>query len=154
MPPEVAEEVLPLPRILEALAAVRRRVRGILIDWDLSPDVADDALVVASEMITNAVTHALSPATLRLSRVKGDGRCTLRIEVTDAGPAAQSRRGGRDTLPEEHGRGIAIVAALSSRCGARIHPGGVTRWADLRVAPPKPSTTSSPASPHRPAKRK
>ncbi|MFK4147305.1 ATP-binding protein [Streptomyces sp. NPDC004065] len=133
MPTEVAEEVFPLPRILEALAAVRRRVRGVLIDWDLSPDVADDALLVVSEMITNAVTHALSPALLRLSRVKGDGCRILRIEVTDAGPAAQSRQGGRDTLPEEHGRGSAIVAALSFRCGARIHPGGVTRWADLRV---------------------
>ncbi|TQK51970.1 anti-sigma regulatory factor (Ser/Thr protein kinase) [Streptomyces sp. SLBN-118] len=134
MRPEAAEEVLPLPRILEALAAVRRRVRAVLTDWDLAPEVADDALLVVSEMITNAVMHALPPATLRLSRVTGHGGCTLRVEVTDAGPAAQRRRGVRDTLPEEHGRGIAIVAALSFRCGARVHPGGVTRWADLRVA--------------------
>ncbi|MGP3925339.1 hypothetical protein [Streptomyces sp. 8N616] len=36
--------------------------------------------------------------------------------------------------PDEHGRGIAIVTALSARCGVRIHPGGITRWADLPAA--------------------
>ncbi|WP_432118542.1 ATP-binding protein [Streptomyces sp. bgisy032] len=134
MRPEVAEVVLPLPCILEALAAVRRRVRVVLADWDLAPGVADDALLVTSEMITNAVAHALPPATLRLSRVTCHGRCALRVEVTDAGPAARSRREAPGVLPEEHGRGIAIIAALSSRCGTRVHPGGVTRWADLRAA--------------------
>lgn len=140
----VVDVVLPLPRILEALAAVRHRVRAVLAGWDLPPDLADDALLVVSEMTTNAITHALPPATLRLSRVPGPGQCTLRVQVTDAGPVARSREEGPrgegsreetgDAPCEEHGRGIAIVAALSVRCGICVRPGEVTRWADLRGA--------------------
>ncbi|MET7796691.1 ATP-binding protein, partial [Streptomyces decoyicus] len=88
---EVAVHVCPLPHIPEAVSVVRRRVRTVLADWNLAPDLAEDALLVISELITNAVVHALPPAALRLARV-GAGRNALRVEVTDAGPAASAGR--------------------------------------------------------------
>lgn len=131
---EVAEHVFPLSHIPEAVSAVRRRVRTVLADWNLAPEVAEDALLVISEMITNAVVHALPPAALRLSRIGADGHCALRVEVTDAGPAPTGGlpAGGCDT--DEHGRGLGIVSAVSAQCGTQVHAGGVTRWAELIAA--------------------
>jgi anti-sigma regulatory factor (Ser/Thr protein kinase) len=88
---------------------------------------------VISELISNAISHALPPAVLRLSVPEIDGRRVLRIEVTDGGPQPRSGRQPAGPCPEEHGRGISIVIALSVRCGTRSHPDGITRWADLRL---------------------
>ncbi|MBB5931085.1 two-component sensor histidine kinase [Streptomyces echinatus] len=102
----------------------------LLADWSVCPEIVEDALLVVSELVTNAIVHARPPAELRLSWVRGDGCRSLRIEVSDAGAAPA----GRSLLgidPDEHGRGEAIVHALATRHGIRIHPGGVTRWAEL-----------------------
>ncbi|MFI2184994.1 ATP-binding protein [Streptomyces sioyaensis] len=128
---EAAEHVCPLPHIPEAVSVVRRRMRTVLADWNLAPDLAEDALLVISELITNAVVHALPPAALRLSRAGGDGRPTLRVEVTDAGPAADGRPVVEPCEADEHGRGIGIVTALAAECGTQVHAGGTTRWAEL-----------------------
>jgi anti-sigma regulatory factor (Ser/Thr protein kinase) len=134
MPQGTDEDVCPLPRIHGAVSVVRRRARAVLADWNLSPDIAEDALLVISELVTNAIVHALAPAELRLSWTLLDGLSALRIEVTDAGTADQARQSDVGLDPDEHGRGLTIVAALSARCGTRVHSGGVTRWADLFAA--------------------
>ncbi|KOV92932.1 MULTISPECIES: ATP-binding protein [unclassified Streptomyces] len=123
------EHVCPVPPVAGAVSSVRRRAAALLADWNVSCEIVEDALLVVSELATNAVIHARPPAELRLSW--GSGRRTLRIEVTDAGPARPGSRalGGFD--PDEHGRGEAIVRALATHYGIRIHPGGVTRWAEL-----------------------
>ncbi|MFF3325033.1 ATP-binding protein [Streptomyces sp. NPDC002889] len=125
---EAVDHVCPVPHSPAAVPAVRGRVRMVLAEWGFPPDVTMDALVVVSELLTNALVHALPPATLRLSWVRVDERRALRIEVTDAGGALPSRQ---SAAPDEHGRGIAIVTALSARYGLRVHTGGITRWADL-----------------------
>ncbi|MBN0047113.1 ATP-binding protein [Streptomyces actuosus] len=130
---EEAEHVFPLPHAPVAVPAVRRRVRAALTGWHLCADVVDDVLLLASELLTNAVVHALPPATLRLSRLLGHARGTvLRVEVTDMGPAPAA--GQPEPAPDEHGRGIDIVMALSDRCGVREHFGGTSRWAEVVVS--------------------
>ncbi|MFF8787162.1 ATP-binding protein [Streptomyces sp. NPDC015125] len=134
MPHRDAEFRCPLPHIPEAVGVVRRRAHTVLTGWNLPPATIEDAVLVISEMVTNAVTHALPPALLLLSRTGGEGPRALRIEVTDAGPAADARQ--PDDVPQsaEHGRGSGIVTALSVRHGSRAHHGWITRWADLQVA--------------------
>ncbi|MEU8784123.1 ATP-binding protein [Streptomyces sp. NPDC048637] len=127
------EQVFPLPHIPEAVAVVRRRVRTVLADWNLAPDLAEDALLVISELITNAVVHALPPAVLRLSR-DVEGSNALRVEVTDAGAAAAAGRPVVEPDADEHGRGLDIVTALAAECGTRAHAGGITWWAELLAA--------------------
>ncbi|MFD8463389.1 ATP-binding protein [Streptomyces antimycoticus] len=124
--------VFPLPPIPEGLAAVRRRAARAMQQWRIPSDLADDALLVVSELITNAVVHALPPASLCLSRQGGRTACAVRIEVTDAGPALLRHHGGSPRQPEESGRGSAIVAALSARSGTAIYQGGTTRWAEIQ----------------------
>ncbi|WP_407285111.1 ATP-binding protein [Streptomyces sp. BP-8] len=130
---EAVEYVFPLPHIPEAVSVVRRRARTVLADWNLAPDLAEDALLVISELITNAVVHALPPAVLRLS-LAVDGCNALRVEVTDAGPAAPGCRPVVEPCAGERGRGLGIVTALSAGCGTRVHTGGITRWAELPAA--------------------
>ncbi|MFD9225075.1 ATP-binding protein [Streptomyces sp. NPDC060064] len=128
---EAVEHFCPVPHTPGAVSVVRGRVRAVLAEWGLSPDVTMDALVVVSELLTNALVHALPPATVRLSWVRVDERRALRVEVTDAGSALPARQWA---APDEHGRGIAIVTALSARYGIRAHTGGITCWADLLAA--------------------
>ncbi|MFF3457487.1 ATP-binding protein [Streptomyces sp. NPDC002730] len=128
---EAVDHFCPVPHSPGAVSVVRGRVRTVLAEWGLSPDVIMDALVVVSELLTNALVHALPPATLRLSWVRVDERRAVRVEVTDAGLALPAREWA---VPDEHGRGIAIVTALSARHGIRAHTGGVTYWADLLAA--------------------
>ncbi|TJZ45309.1 ATP-binding protein [Streptomyces piniterrae] len=130
---EAVEHVCPLPHIPEAVSVVRRRARTVLADWNLAPDLAEDALLVISELITNAVVHAVPPAVLRLSRGV-DGRDALRVEVTDAGAAAVDGRPFVEPRAGEHGRGLDIVDALAAECGTRVCPSGTTWWAELLAA--------------------
>ncbi|MFJ4525369.1 ATP-binding protein [Streptomyces sp. NPDC088810] len=125
------EHVCPVPPVAGAVSAVRRRAAAVLADWSVCSEIVEDALLVVSELATNAIIHARPPAELRLSWMRGDGDRTLRVEVTDAGPARPAGQplGGFD--PDEHGRGEAIVCALATHYGIRIHSGGVTRWAEL-----------------------
>ncbi|MEW2420531.1 ATP-binding protein [Streptomyces nigra] len=123
------EHLFSLPHTPGAVGGVRRRVRDVLADWNLPADATADVLLVVSELITNAVVHALPPATLRVSRDQGDTCAAVRVEVTDTGPAAQPSA----VDPDEHGRGLDIVSTLSERCGVRVQAGGTCRWAELRV---------------------
>ena len=124
----------PVPHLHEAVATVRRRAHALLADWGLAADTLEDALLVVSELITNAVLHALPPAVLRLrwSETKGCG--TLHIAVTDGGPVPRGPGSAEETEPDEHGRGLCIVTALSARHGTDPgHGGVVTRWAEMPV---------------------
>lgn len=129
-------EDLRMPHIPEAVSVVRRRARTVLAQWRVPTSTADDALLVISELTTNAIVHALPPAVLRLSMPE-DGNCRgLRIEVTDAGPVRRRRPSpGGPHLAEHHenGRGTGIVAALSTRHGMFRHCETTTRWAVLHV---------------------
>ncbi|MCD9879561.1 ATP-binding protein [Streptomyces guryensis] len=128
-----AEHVFPLPHAPGAVSAVRRHIRTILTDWNLAADITEDVLLVASELLTNAIVHALPPATLSLSRSEVDRCGAVRVEVTDRGPVAPAGLSASALDPDEHGRGLAIVTALATRCGVLVQPGGTSRWAELQV---------------------
>ncbi|MER7576958.1 ATP-binding protein [Streptomyces sp. NPDC126514] len=132
-PREEVEHILPVPHAAGAVSSLRRHVRAVLTDWKLTGDVLEDVLLVVSELLTNAIVHALPPATLRLTRGPVDQRGVVRVEVTDTGPAPpeQMRTGACD--PDEHGRGLGIVTTLSVRCGVQVHSGGTSRWAEVLV---------------------
>lgn len=112
---------LPVPA---AVGSVRRFVRDALTGWGLE-ELAGDAMLVTSELATNAVTHGSSP--FRTSLVRADG--AVRVAVED----------GSSTWPELHhalpgdqdGRGMAIVASLSRRTGCERTAGGKVTWAEL-----------------------
>lgn len=108
-------------------------------EWKLPPDTADTAVLLVSELLTNACLHARAPRGRYIAArcVLGDGG--LRVEVSDAGGSELpvAREAGPD---DETGRGLALVAALASRWGAypRRHGIGKTVWFELHHVPPGP----------------
>jgi DNA-binding NarL/FixJ family response regulator len=119
-----AEASVDLPRALTSVAAARRFVEARLKEWNLE-QLLDDALVISSELVTNAVTHAESSCRIRLSV----NVARLRIDVLDAGTGTPEPRALNDT--EEHGRGLHIVDAVTSAWGLEDVPEGKLVWAEL-----------------------
>jgi anti-sigma regulatory factor (Ser/Thr protein kinase) len=89
----------------------------------------DVVRLVVSELATNAVVHAAGPFTVSLERQHG----SLALRVTDA--SLQPLRGPTlSTSQSPGGRGLHIVASLSSSWGVNPERHGKTVWAtfDLR----------------------
>jgi anti-sigma regulatory factor (Ser/Thr protein kinase) len=119
---------------LESPRTGRDFTRGTLADWQLCR-LAEDATVVVSELVTNAVRHGmrgvLHPAHARpiqLMLLKHDHR--LVTVVTDAGDelVASPAPALNDFL--ENGRGLHVIDAISTTWGwARLAGGGKAVWA-------------------------
>ncbi|MDT4893366.1 MAG: hypothetical protein QOE97_2401 [Pseudonocardiales bacterium] len=110
---------------LESPALARSFVRATLADWDVD-GVTDDVLLVVTELVANAVTHADTGCELRLSV----SPAALRVEVIDYGG------GTPDPMPpsvtRNHGRGLHLVDALTLAWGVEpIASGGKLVWAEL-----------------------
>ncbi|RZS90907.1 serine phosphatase RsbU (regulator of sigma subunit) [Motilibacter rhizosphaerae] len=89
--------------------------------------VADDAALVAAELLANAIQHGLPPVYVR---VAGDADC-IRVEVRDADPRSPVRPA--PSTSNMTGRGLALVEAVSARWGVeRGGEGGKVVWAELR----------------------
>jgi anti-sigma regulatory factor (Ser/Thr protein kinase) len=110
----------------EAVAAARSFVIGALPL--ASSDLVEDAALVASEMVTNAVLHGDSAFRVHVSSdVLG-----VRIAVEDAvAGVVVPRIAEPDAL---NGRGLVIVDALSTRWGCEPRPGGKLVWAEIPAA--------------------
>ncbi|MFD4623460.1 SpoIIE family protein phosphatase [Streptomyces sp. NPDC058475] len=135
-----------LPGTPLAPGAARRFVRGVLAEWVeralpvaevIDDRLTDDAVVVVSELVTNAVVHAGTDVELlcHLDSPDDGPPGPLVVEVSDHHPA----RGVRDDSVErpygtpEYGRGLRLVAALSEAWGITYRPGVKTVWARLPV---------------------
>ena len=119
-----AEASVDLPRSLSSVAAARRFVEGTLRKWELD-QLLDDALLVISELVTNAITHADSPCRIRLSL----SPARLRIDVLDAGSGTPEPLPFSET--QEHGRGLYMVDAVTVAWGLEDVPDGKLVWAEL-----------------------
>jgi DNA-binding NarL/FixJ family response regulator len=124
-----AEATLELPEALSSVRTARRFVTGKVTEWKVEP-ILDDALLVVSELAANAITHAESGCRIRLSL----NPATLRIDVIDTGTGTPEPQPASST--EEHGRGLLLVAALTTAWGLEIVPGeGKLVWAELARPP-------------------
>jgi hypothetical protein len=104
-----------------AVGRARRLVVERLAVWGC--ENTEDAALVLSELITNAVVHAGGAVTITVTR---DGR-RIRIEVSDNAPG-QPRPGG----PSPGGRGLHIVTQLSEHWGFHPTATGKLVWALVR----------------------
>jgi hypothetical protein len=109
----------------DAPRAARRFVEDALRAWGYADRQVDDARLLLSELVTNAVIHARSPFSVS---VHSDDR-RLRLAVHDHSSAEP-----RPCFPAPDagsGRGLQIVAALSKDWGVAATPIGKTVWAEL-----------------------
>lgn len=126
-----SELVLPLAHDATAPSTARHAARGFLTESGLNEDAVYDALLVISEMATNAVEHALPPVTLHVQPVQADGHPAVRIAVTDGGPSPEPGEWAATGTTDEHGRGCTIVEALTACNGTRTTEATTAHWATL-----------------------
>lgn len=97
----------------------------------------DDAVLVASELASNAILHANGITAITVNENGED----VRVEVHDRTRVPPIM--ARQSLEAMTGRGLRLVAALSKEWGAEPTDGGKVVWADLSEA-----HASSPFSSH------
>ncbi|MGW8890127.1 ATP-binding protein [Streptomyces sp. NPDC055749] len=132
----------------DAAAEARAVISQYLAQWGLR-SVADDALLVVTELLSNAVRYGRPPWGVRMWLVFEDGgRRRVRLEVADAGAGinvdrvrAQWRHPSASLLTG--GRGLFIVDTLASRWGDDRSGPGHTVWAELEVEPGHPGRTAA-----------
>ncbi|WP_181806509.1 ATP-binding SpoIIE family protein phosphatase, partial [Streptomyces shenzhenensis] len=115
-------------RVPEAARHARRFSRRVLRSWGVIDDAMDAALLVVSELVTNALIHTDGPVRLDLTLVEH----RLRIAVADASPRSPVKPtsiGWEAT----GGRGILLVEAVSAAWGTVPASGGKQVWADLAL---------------------
>jgi len=139
-PPESDPRSLPLLRLrrIEATARsgsiARELVSQALEAWDCTA-LADDALLCATELVSNATLHTRAPFDLTLRRLDGG----VHIEVIDDRPAelpvaVPTHGTAADiTLRSMTGRGLHIVGTLASRWGFTTSDTGKAVWVELRT---------------------
>ncbi len=102
-----------------------------LADWGLD-ELAFTTELVVSELVTNAIRYAGGPVGLRLIR-----KNVLVCEVTDPSNTQPRLRRARTT--DEGGRGLFLIAQLTTRWGSRYGQSGKTIWTEQLLTTPKPS---------------
>ncbi|MFD7935769.1 PAS domain S-box protein [Streptomyces sp. NPDC059755] len=97
-----------------------------LTSWNCA-ERADDALLLLSETLTNAVQHSEGPIGLHLHRTATD----LTVEVSDPSPQLPQPRVAVEEA--ESGRGLILVRALAAGWGVRPTDEGKTTWFTLKL---------------------
>ncbi|MFB6957178.1 ATP-binding protein [Streptomyces sp. NPDC056309] len=112
------------------------RARVLLREQAKLPDeVTETAVLLLSELMTNAYRHAKAPGREIRARCVLSEEGRLRISVTDANDTLPAPR---EAAPEEEsGRGLALVETLASEWGAEPRPGGIGKavWFELELGP-------------------
>lgn len=136
--------VLELGALPTAVSCARLHARQVLWEWRLG-ELREVAELVVSELVTNAIQatagrQLLAPVRLRLS--SAGSRALVEVWDADSRPP-QPRPTEVDGVPDlvaESGRGLLLVATLSTRWGwyPERHCGGKVVWSELQAAPVAP----------------
>ncbi len=119
--------VTPLAPDTSAIRRARKLVSDQLWAWGLSA-VVDDAELITSELVTNAILHGGGVIELRLSAFPH----RVRISVFDENPQQVPAPAGDRGL-QVGGRGLALVQQVAADWGHEVSPDGKEVWAELAV---------------------
>jgi anti-sigma regulatory factor (Ser/Thr protein kinase) len=121
------DDCLDLESDPQMVVAARQFVRDRLLAWEASEHV-DSAVLIASELVTNAVLHARTAVSLRV-QLSGS---RVRIEVFDQNPRVPVMA----PCPAEatSGRGLALITVLATTWGMENRDEGKVVWAELGPA--------------------
>lgn len=112
------------PDDFAAVHTARRAVTQHALHWGLTP-VSDDATLLVSELVTNALEHSMGPASLAVTPLK----CGVRVEVCDALTSVPVRR--RENSEATSGRGLLLVEALANSWGVETRETGKRVWFEI-----------------------
>jgi anti-sigma regulatory factor (Ser/Thr protein kinase) len=121
-----------LPPEVESPGIARNVIKDTLVRWSLG-DFYDDAAVVVSELVTNAIRYGLCPGardSLRLVLVRYERQLVCMVtDPADTAPTMQEP----DWIAET-GRGLHIIEAMSRAWGwTPLLGGGKAVWASFSI---------------------
>jgi sigma-B regulation protein RsbU (phosphoserine phosphatase) len=112
-----------LPPTGRSASRARRLVEAAVAEYG-HEDLADEALLLATELVTNAVVHAGTDLELI---VEADA-AMLRVEVIDHSPGRLPVVSGGPSELREGGRGIFLLDSLATEWGTRHFAAGKAVW--------------------------
>ena len=122
----VARLELQLPHTADSVRRARRTIAAFLDPSDVPESVVDDVLLLVSELVTNAVVHAASPAVVRLDAD------IERIKVAVADLDGDKAPSVKEPDPlSSSGRGVLLVDRLAARWGVEPQCKGKVVWFEL-----------------------
>jgi hypothetical protein len=145
-PTELHQHRVRLTREPAAAAEARNQVRAALCAWRARTD-PDIAVLLTSDLVTSAIMHGNGETVTLVIRCP---RGYLRIDVYDTPrslPIAADEPAGTET-----GRGLALVAALSTEWGSFRTPAGEAVYFTLAFQLDLPGSCTS-RKRHQPVKR-
>ena len=107
----------------DSCADARRAVRAFCVDQAVTP-LADDAELLTSELVTNAIAHCATLITL-LATFSDD---RLVVVVRDDERAERALIAATAETMAESGRGLHLVASIAGAWGTTSHPDGKSVW--------------------------
>jgi len=143
----------------DAANRARRFVRETLTEWGKSGEfglelVLDDALLLTSELVTNAVVHAGTSASVQCElRPGADGvPAGIRVEVTDRHPSkplpppaeGETRAEPEELGASEHGYGLYLTSYLADAWGVQYARSAKQVWFELLLPGREQGTATAP----------
>lgn len=125
------ELTVSFPAARESPGRARRLIASELRHWGHDEHLVDDAVLVLSELASNAVIHAGSPFTVSIQTRDS----LLQIAVSDERPVLAGANDGLGLLVRAP-HGLAVIQALVAQWGVDDTPAGKTIWAELPIAAP------------------
>ncbi|MFG2775980.1 ATP-binding protein [Streptomyces sp. NPDC048350] len=118
-----------MPRRTESVSETRHQVEALLQAWNRPSETVDAAMLLVTELVTNAVQHTDTSSIICTVSLHSD---TVTVSVTDTGTVTHSAPAPAqpDDL-KESGRGLLIVSALATDWGTRLTTGTREVWARL-----------------------
>jgi anti-sigma regulatory factor (Ser/Thr protein kinase) len=111
----------------ESVRRARELIRELYAEVPVPADTVDTAMLLVSEVVTNAIVHGSGRAVLDAYL----GPSALRVGVADESPALPEVRHD-EALLTESGRGMLLVEQLAARWGVEPTPAGGKRvWFEL-----------------------
>ena len=138
-----ASSSVAVPHARSSVGAARHAVADELAANGVPEPVLQDAVLVVSELVSNAIKHA-SPLPSGEILVTWDlGDEVLHVEITDGGAMTRPQPSNA-AVSSLGGRGLDIVRKVSQAWGSTERDGAVTVWADLPRTPTSRAATRVP----------
>ncbi|WP_331763751.1 ATP-binding protein [Streptomyces anthocyanicus] len=119
------------PRRAEFIPETRHHVEALLRAWQRPAETVDAAMLLVTELVTNAVEHTDASDVICSVRLSAE---VVTVSVTDTGTGSNTGGVPVPAQPDdlaESGRGLFLVAALATDWGTRVTAGSREVWASL-----------------------
>lgn len=127
---------LELPPSTDSVPRARTYVRTALAQSETAADV-DTAVLLVSELVTNAILHARSTVVVNVASSPGEAR----IEVHDE--SGHVPRQHAFSATSATGRGLRLIESLAKRWGVEADDDGTGKTVWCEVGPPQEATWDS-----------